>query len=275
MAPRTEARTANAAEFPGGAEYRGDPGSELGAELGIEFDTELGTESLGEFPDITRPDAGVALVSTRHAGSPQAQRAAARATLAARRALPWPDGLLSFSFYTGTDGAAVMAYAQWTHRGASLRHAAAHGPVMIRGVGESDDDLARSEPLVFRRYRTIGPGRSSTAVPACIATPLFDVDGPERQRTIIDTLLAGPLARPLPGLVAAHFHFSTCGTRILNYAEWTSEELHERSLHSATLQEAGATTRATPGVRGVGCPRYRLAWSLAAPGAERPARTPE
>ncbi|CAM5538394.1 antibiotic biosynthesis monooxygenase [Streptomyces abikoensis] len=255
MAPRTAARTAarneNTAEFPGAAEFTG----------------EFAAAAHGEFPDITRPDAGVALVSTRHAGSPQAQRAAAEATFAAWRARPLPAGLLSLSFYAGTDGAAVMAYAQWTDRAASLRHAAAHGPVMIHGVGESPADLERSEPLVFRRYRTIGPGRSATAVPACIATPLFDVDGPERQRTIIDTLLDGPLSRPLPGLVAAHFHFSTDGTRILNYAEWTSEELHERSLHSATLQEAGATTRATPGVRGVGCPRYRLLWSLAAPAA--------
>lgn len=31
---------------------------------------------------------------------------------------------------------------------------------------------------------------------------------------------------PMPGSIAAHFHISTDGTRLFNYAEWTDAQAH-------------------------------------------------
>ncbi|MEU6056524.1 monooxygenase [Streptomyces xanthochromogenes] len=211
-------------------------------------------------PDITRPDAGTVLLSVRHTDGPHRQRALADAAFSAWSRLPHPPGLLSLSLFLGVDGHGVLAHSQWRDDDAYAAHARTHGPGLFPGT-DVPQDLDRAAPVRFRLYRSTGPGRGGRT-PGCVATPSFDTDGPERQRAIVDRLVDGPLDRPLPGLLAAHFHLSTDGTRVVNYAEWTTEELHERSLTGAVLGDAGAITRDMPGVRGIGCPRYLLHRSL-------------
>ena len=99
------------------------------------------------------------------------------------------------------------------------------------------------------------------------------VGTPERQRGWIDTVI-GALSsetEPLPGLVAAHFHVSTDGTRVLNDAEWTSEEAHQDALDRSGHGVVGRSpewrrVRSFPGVRrNDDVRRYRLHRSLTRP----------
>ncbi|MFC7309340.1 monooxygenase [Streptomyces monticola] len=221
-------------------------------------------ESADRYPDITRPDAALALISTRYVGDSESQRHALDTSVAAWSAHRWPTGLLSVSLYADVVGESVLTYAQWNDEAACDAFTRARGPAVFGGL-DAAIDHDRCEPVKFRRYRSTEPGDDASSPPDCIAVPSFDVDGPERQRRIVDTLLDGPLGKQLPGLIAAHFHLSTDGTRVINYAEWTAEELHIRALTGPVLQEAGAITQVMPGVRGIGCPRYRLHRTLLAP----------
>ena len=61
----------------------------------------------------------------------------------------------------------------------------------------------------------------------------MEFDGPDRrrQRDWIDAvLLALEADEPHPGGLGAHFHTSIDGTRVLNYAEWKSEQAHVEAL---------------------------------------------
>jgi hypothetical protein len=76
------------------------------------------------------------------------------------------------------------------------------------------------------------------------------VDGPERQRHITDRLIAAAQdIGPLPGALSSHFHLSLDGTRVLNYALWTSLEDHDRAVATADVDEIYRISTETPGVR--------------------------
>jgi C-6 monooxygenase len=74
------------------------------------------------------------------------------------------------------------------------------------------------------------------------------------------------------GFVSANYHVSLDTTRVLNYAQWTSEEAYKESFskqrHSVTLREA---ITAIPGVDSLGMVGYTLEQSVAA--AEEPVET--
>jgi hypothetical protein len=65
-------------------------------------------------PDVTRPDVGTVLVSPWLVGTPERQRAAADATIAAWERIPWPEALISLNCLVGADGTTVLNYEQWT-----------------------------------------------------------------------------------------------------------------------------------------------------------------
>lgn len=62
---------------------------------------------------------------------------------------------------------------------------------------------------------------------------------PDRQRQLVDVLTRATddVMRHLPGFVAANFHASTDGTRVVNYAQWESEEAFHAMLGDATARE--------------------------------------
>jgi hypothetical protein len=72
------------------------------------------------------------------------------------------------------------------------------------------------EPVRYRLYRSMRD-EQQTDTPRCVITATFDVDGPERQRHIVDRLVdAAAAIGSLPGALSSHFHISTDGTRVLN-----------------------------------------------------------
>lgn len=54
---------------------------------------------------------------------------------------------------------------------------------------------------------------------------VFTVD-PADQERVLDTLIEATdkYIRHIPGFIAANFHASTDGTRVVNYAQWASPE---------------------------------------------------
>ncbi|WJV48122.1 antibiotic biosynthesis monooxygenase [Streptomyces flavofungini] len=147
-----------------------------------------------------------------------------------------------------------MAYEQWTDDEA-LDAAVASSAPYVTGIPGTE----LSTPVRYRVHRShvsvIGQGEVG-----CVVTPVFDVDGPERQRHFIDEVFAMTKhVPPMPGAIAAHFHTSTDGTRVLNYAEWSDEQAHI-NLVSAD-DPRGIRRRITgeiPGVRPCGYRRWRL-----------------
>ncbi|PXY19275.1 antibiotic biosynthesis monooxygenase [Prauserella muralis] len=201
-----------------------------------------------QLPDVTRPDVGSVVIGSVHAGSADRQRELAEATLAEWTRAAWPDGLLSLSCFLSGDDETILLYTQWADGDAHCRWAA-EASAPAAGV-----DLRRG--VRYRLDRSIGTGGES---PGCVITATFDVDGPERQRHLTDALIAcSARIGPLPGAVAAHFHHSVDGSRVLNYAEWTDLAAHDAAADGADLDELYRISTETPGVRPTRGRRYRL-----------------
>ncbi|THA30366.1 monooxygenase [Streptomyces sp. A1277] len=203
------------------------------------------------FPDVARTDAGVALVTPLYVGGPGPQRAEVERVLAPYRNGSLPEGFLSVSVFTSTEGENVLTYAQWTSDDAYRAF------VRDGGLGEPDENT--TEPVRYKLYRgrVLEPG----SVPTVLVTPVFDVDGRDRQRRSIDNLIDGPLGTPFPGLVGSHFHISLDGTRVLNWAEWVDEDAHVGFMKSSRPKEC-LEAITMPGVRGIGGKRYVLAGAV-------------
>jgi deazaflavin-dependent oxidoreductase (nitroreductase family) len=212
------------------------------------------TASHNPLPDLTRTDVDTILVGEWTAGTPERQHAKVEETFAELEHLPWPRGLISFNAFASTDGETVLTYTQWTSGEASHE--------FIAGVTGVD-------PTEYRLYR--GGVRDNPPVPGCIVVVSVEFDGPDqqRQRRWVDTVLDALAAEtePHPGGISGHFHVSTDGTRVLNYAEWTDEDAHHDALERSGRGTVGSSpdwrrVQNFPGVRSSGFKRYRLLRSL-------------
>jgi heme-degrading monooxygenase HmoA len=203
------------------------------------------------FPDVERKDAGIALVTPTYVGSPELQQAEVERIMAPYGSGSLPEGFVSMTAFTSTDGENTLSYAQWSSD-EDYRRFVASG-----GLGARDDDAV--EPVRYRFYR--GTLLEPASVPGLLVPPIFDVDGRDRQRRSADNLVDGPLGRPFPGMISSHFHHSVDGTRVLNWALWTDEDAHERFMQSELPKECFEAIT-MPGVRGIGGKRYLLAASV-------------
>ncbi|MDN5744136.1 MAG: antibiotic biosynthesis monooxygenase [Nocardioidaceae bacterium] len=198
-------------------------------------------------PDVAAgPARSIALVMTRYVEDTQGQLNGTRSMMAPYGRTRHPDGFRSLSVYASTDGEHLLSYAQWSDVW-SFREFQSTTP------GDRNEEFAEPVPYELYRSRTfddVGP-------PRLLVAPTFDVDGPNRQRTVADTLLDGALGRPIPGLAGSHFHLSLDGTRVLNWARWTSEQAHEAFMRSDVPEECFRSIT-MPGVRGIGGKRYIL-----------------
>ncbi|MEV7550597.1 hypothetical protein AB0N89_13315 [Amycolatopsis sp. NPDC089917] len=160
---------------------------------------------------------------------------------AARAALKSHEGLVSFTAYEGIDHGGAFTYEQWTSEDA------------IQGLDGAP---------VFRLYR----GQRGEGEPGCLVVVSVEFDGPDeqRQRDWIDLVfeaMASEPARPEGG-ISGYFHVSTDGTRVLNYAEWTSVEAHLAALAAPGADGVGTTdvwkkVQNHPGMSGGSVKRYR------------------
>lgn len=167
---------------------------------------------------------------------------------AARAAFKSHEGLVSFTAYEGIDHDGAFTYEQWTSEDA------------IQGLDGAP---------VFHLYR----GHRGEGAPGCLVIVSVEFEGPDerRQRDWIDLVfeaLASEPARPQGG-ISGFFHVSTDGTRVLNYAEWTSAEAHLAALAAPGADGIGTTdawkkVQTYPGMSGGSVKRYRPVFSAVA-----------
>ncbi|MBP0452322.1 antibiotic biosynthesis monooxygenase [Kitasatospora sp. RG8] len=170
------------------------------------------------------------------------------------RAAAWPAGILSAGAYLSTDGDTVLTYVQTA------------GPGAHRAFTAGLDGLAGAATVEYTLHHAIvlEPGAPT---PASFVVAGFDVDGPGPQRRIVEAITGALERAPAgqhPGMISANFHLSTDGTRVLNYAEWTSDEAHQAFLDGATRTATLRATHETPGVRPIGFKRYHLRHGITA-----------
>ncbi|GAA2502450.1 antibiotic biosynthesis monooxygenase [Streptomyces thermolineatus] len=200
-------------------------------------------------PEIARPDAHAVFVAYWYVEDGEQGRAVLDEIADAWQQAERPEELLSLSCYLSTDDDTVLTYVQCTDR-------AAYQPFASRLPSAS----ARVVPIEFRLHRSVllNPQAGPTNA---LVTALFDVDGAERQRRIVASVaenLERAPADEYTGLIASHFHLSADGTRVINFAEWTSDEAHVVFLDGATRHSSLRITHDMPGVRPIGYRRYHL-----------------
>lgn len=199
-------------------------------------------------PDIARPDATSVHITHWHAPGRDAARALLDEVSDRWAAAVWPDGLLSFHAYLGTDGDTVLTYVQ------SARPTAHHD--LVRTL----QGPAAAAAVSYRLHTSVVLDRTGTP-PGAVVVATFDVDGADAQERIIESVARAVTDAPAEqrdGMLSAHFHASTDGSRVLNYAEWTSDEAHVAFLEGAARAATLRATGATPGVRPIGFRRFHL-----------------
>ncbi|MFJ2772892.1 antibiotic biosynthesis monooxygenase [Streptomyces sp. NPDC087300] len=236
----------------------------------------------GTHPDPARPDAGRAFISTWSTGSAERQRATLDAIATAWTSRDWPhEGLLSYAVYAGADGDTLLHHSQWRDEDAYQDFFAGAS----NGRDARNTDIDAAVPGIERlglakttRYRSwTGAPERADREPGAIVIVRVTFEGPDadRQRAWVDGVMAALDADGLDGrgLLAAHFHVSTDGRQVVNYAEWTDAQAHVDAL-AAAGDGVGAPTpewrrvRDFPGVVADDVvARYRLAHTFVPRGA--------
>ncbi|MER0242843.1 antibiotic biosynthesis monooxygenase [Streptomyces sp. HSW2009] len=217
-------------------------------------------------PYVSRPDVGTILVSPWVVSDPAQQRAAADSVVDSWERLDRPAAMLALAVLLSTDGSRVLNYAQWTNDEDHHAFVRTQRPALVRAIDDALPGIERPGLTRYRLYDSYrAPAAGSAGGPAvgpavgAIVTGEFETAGPEAQRVLADTIHAGlrSAATPAPGLVAAHFHLSTDGSRVLNYVEWTEFDAWEAFNGSTAAKDLADTVRALPDVTPLGPTLYR------------------
>lgn len=182
---------------------------------------------------IINPNAGMILVAEWKVADSKAQRQVADASLDNMENDFWPDGLLSYYTYLGTDGESILHYSHW-------RNDQDHLNFLEQGVSKRLEALNRQVQIKernmlgkFRLYRTLSA--DSNLPPGCVVIIREEFQSPEITPKWIDTVIDALTSEDqLPeGYLSAYFHISLDGKSMLNYAEWTSEQAHQDAIEKS------------------------------------------
>ncbi|MFE4540775.1 antibiotic biosynthesis monooxygenase [Streptomyces scopuliridis] len=227
---------------------------------------------LSTVPRLTRPGVGLVLVSTWRVGTPERQRATVDAITRAWRSREWPDvGLLSYSVCTGNDGDTLRHYSQWRDREAYDAFSRTFREERNAEIDAAVPGIERVGLRSYELYRGGAMAEGATRVPGCVVLVEVEFEGPdaERQKGWVDAVFEalGTDPHTPSGGIAAHFHLSTDGTRVLNYAEWESEQAHIDALNApgdgvGSPTEQWKRVRSYPGLKHSTVTRYTPAISL-------------
>ncbi|MEU3053328.1 antibiotic biosynthesis monooxygenase [Streptomyces griseus] len=227
-------------------------------------------------PDPARTDARIAKVSTWNVGTPQRQREAVDAIRKTWESREWPHpGLLSYSVHAGEDGATLLHYSQWTGEQAFQEYVREVRDGRNAEIDAAVPGIERVALHTYELYRSGLRAEGDTRETGCVVIVDVEFDGPDpdRQRAWVDAVFEalGEEAELPAGGIAAHFHTSTDGTRVLNYAEWESAGHHIAALAAAgegveSPSPLWERVQKYPGMTGGGVNRYTPALSMA-PGA--------
>jgi len=229
------------------------------------------TVCIADHPDLTREDSGFTLFSKWKLGTPARRRAALDAIATVWERDPWPSGgLLGYHLYEGEDGETLLHHSQWTGDDAYDSFARSHRQARVDEIDAAVPGIERLGLGRFHLYRS-GRLESDTRVPGCVAIIDIEFEGadPERQRAWVDAVFEALESDPSPhpGGISAHFHISTDGTRVLNYAEWESAQAHIDALESPGTGVGAPTpqwqrVQQFPGLKHSSVDRFHLAYGL-------------
>ncbi|WP_394846078.1 antibiotic biosynthesis monooxygenase [Pendulispora brunnea] len=211
------------------------------------------------YPDFTRPDVGCVVTSAWYVGSYERQRAAADAAIEAWKNLPWPQGCISFNCYLSPDGKLVWFYGQWASEEAHREFTRAQRPSVAAAVDKAVTNVQRMGVVRSHVYRNMS--ERTDIFPGCIILVTIATAGPERQLQVAETIFSRVVRGGAPahaGGTGGHLLFSNDGTRVLVYAEWTSEASHRDALQSGALGGKRGIFEGMPGIEGIGFDRYHL-----------------
>ncbi|MGV9914347.1 antibiotic biosynthesis monooxygenase [Streptomyces tendae] len=187
-------------------------------------------------PDLARPDALAPFFSTWRVGTPERQRQTVDAIARTWESRPWPaEDLRGYHVYTGHDGSTLLHHSQWASEQAYEAFVKTHRQERVDEIDTAVPGIERLGLGRYRRYRSARREDPAAAVvPGCIVIVEVEFEGPDpdRQRAWVDAVFEALESEPnsRPGGLSAHFHLSTDGTRVLNYAEWESARAHVDAL---------------------------------------------
>ncbi|MFI2433758.1 hypothetical protein [Streptomyces sp. NPDC018693] len=215
-------------------------------------------------PDPTDPRVAAPFFSSWRLGAPERQRAAVEAIGETWERRPWPAaGLLGYHVYAGHDGSTLLHYSQWTAAAAFEAYVKAHRQERVDEIDTAVPGIERVELNGYRRYRSRERAVGDVRVPGLIITVRIDFEpaAAERRGDWVDTVLAALGTEA--GLISAHFHLSTDGSHVLNYAEWESDRAYDEAIAVPESQSPQwERVRTYPGFKGSTGSRYTHALGL-------------
>ncbi|MEU3228448.1 hypothetical protein ABZ695_35555 [Streptomyces sp. NPDC006976] len=128
------------------------------------------------FPDIAEP--GSVVIGTRFADSAGVQRRTANTEADELDRARQPGGLTAVSWFLSPDGETLLSCAQCS---SDVAH-----DTYLRGSGFLPP---LAGPPRYRLYRS-SADTTDARTPGCLITAAFDVDGPERQRSFTEAVIA-------------------------------------------------------------------------------------
>lgn len=179
--------------------------------------------------------------------------------------IPWPMGLLSVKPLLSNDGLAVLNFAEWISNEAYEEFGRTNRKIVAAEMDEAVPGIVRIPPTHYQFYRS--RIRDNAPEPGCIVmiTVEFEGSDPARQRAWVDTVIEALEAEKSlhPGGISGRFHLSTDGKKVLNYAEWTSEDAHREAIQNSGQGAIGShrkwrEVRDFPGIRSSSVKRYSL-----------------
>lgn len=126
-----------------------------------------------------------------------------------------------------------MHYSQWASEQAYEAFVKTHRQERVDEIDTAVPGIERLGLGRYRHYRS-AVRDGDQRIPGCIVIVDIEFEGPDpdRQRAWVDAVLEALESEPTPhpGGISGHFHLSTDGTRVLNYAEWESAQAHLDAL---------------------------------------------
>ncbi|MFB7932433.1 antibiotic biosynthesis monooxygenase [Streptomyces sp. NPDC056039] len=219
-----------------------------------------------QHPDLTDPRIGAPLFSTWRVGTPERQGLTVEAIGRTWERRPWPaDGLLGYHVYAGQDGSTLMHHSQWSGEHAFEAFVKTHRQERVDEIDTAVPGIERVGLGRYRRYRSRERAVGDVRVPGVIVTVRVDFEegaGARREEWVDLVVKAlGDDPETHAGLISAHFHLSTDGGHVLNYAEWESDQAYDDAL-AAPGSDAWERVRGYPGMTGSSGSRYRHALGL-------------
>lgn len=225
-----------------------------------------------ELPDIARSDAGIIYISEWKMDTPMQQQAAADVNMVAWEKTQWPEGLLSHSCFISSSDNTLLHYSQWTGEEAYIRFFQTSRDSRVASIDELVPGIERVAIEKYSLHHSIYTDPEQKA--SCIVVVDLEFENPALStqwiKAISDALASKP--EPPAGLIAAHFHISTDGKRVINYAEWKDEASHNEATGAGNGMDISKDTSAEwhrvlhfPGMHSKGFKRYPAFRSISRP----------